>query len=102
MEKLTNAYKLELLNALSDLEINSEDFDHQLEDSNTTTANCSKQFETENLNVGIILKETVEWEAYDYYETKKVEIEDIEVICLNGHIEIGLHMKTQLENTLNY
>ena len=102
MEKLTNAYKSELLNALSDLEINDYDFEHQIEDCNITYAKCYKQMETKNLNIGVTLEATAEWEAYDYFETTNIELSDIEVICENGHIDISLSMKTELENNLNY
>ena len=102
MEKLTNAYKNELLNALSDLEINSEDFDHQIEDVSTTYAKHTYNIESENLNITIELEEEVLWSAYDDYEMQDLKVTDLVVDCDNGEIDATRISDTELENNLNY
>ena len=102
METLTNAYKNELLSYLYDLEINSEDFEHQLEDVATTYAKHTYKIETENLNIEIELEEQVLWSAYDDYETQDLKVTDLIVDCENGRINTDRLSDTELENNLNY
>ena len=102
MEKLTNAYKLELLTALYDLEINSIDFEHQLEDVARTYAKHTYNIETENLNITIELEEEVLWSAYDDYEMQDLKVTYLKVDCNNGEIDTNRLSDTELENNLNY
>jgi len=102
MEKLTNAYKSELLNALSDLEINDYDFDHQIEDVSTTYAKHTYNIETENLNITIELEEEVLWSAYDDYEMQDLKVTELVVSCNDGEIDTNRLSDTELENNLNY
>ena len=102
MEKLTNAYKSELLNALSDLEINYTDFEHQLENTARTYAKHTYNIETENLNITIELEEEVLWSAYDDYEMQDLKVTDLVVSCNDGEIDTNRLSDTELENNLNY
>jgi len=102
METLTKNYKSELLNALSDLEIDGCDFEHQLEDCNRTYAKLTKTIETKNLYITIEFEEEALWSAYDEYETDTFNISDLEVVCENGTVGTDHLTDTELLKHINY
>lgn len=102
MEKLTNKFKEELLNAISDIELSYEDFEHCLEDSRYTYARCKKYIETENLNITIEFEEEACWQDYDYYETVDFNVSFLEVTCENGIIDTDRISDTELMKYVNY
>ena len=102
MEKMINAYKEELLNALSDLEINYTDFEHQLEDTMRSYAKHRYEIETESLNIMIELEEEVLWSDFDEYEMQDLKVTDLVVTCENGEVNTNRISDTELENNLNY
>lgn len=102
MENLTKELKQEILNAISDLEINSYDFEHCLEDSIFTTASSTFEIETKNLRIELELIETVKWQDYDYNETENIEISNIEVSNENGLVDLTNLSENDILKNLNY
>ena len=102
METLTNDYKLELLNALSDLDIYNWEFEHQLEDNKLTYSKLTKVIETENLNISITFEETAIWSSYDYYEVDEFDIIDLEVVCENGVVDTHHLSNSELLKYIKY
>jgi len=76
--------KTEILEAIRNANF---EFEQELEDSKRTSANCKKTIETENYNIEIELRETVEWLAFDDYEVIDLEVLDFKVFDENGEIE---------------
>ena len=102
MELLTKAFKTELLEALYDLEINSEDFDHQIEDVSTTYAKHTYNIETKSLNIKIELEEEVLWQSYDYHDFQDLKVTELVVDNHRGIIDTESISDKELENNLRY
>jgi len=102
MEKLTPKLKEELLKGLQTIDIKYDDFEHNLEDSNTTYAKITKRVETDNLNIDIEFEEMAIWTAYDDYETNDFQITSLEVNCENGLVDTCAISDDELLKHINY
>ena len=76
--------KTEILEALRKTNF---EFDHELEDTIRTSANCRKSIETENYNIEIELRETVQWNGIDDYDFLDMEVLNFQVFNESGEIE---------------
>ena len=63
------------------------EFDHELEDTRRTSANCRKSIETENYNIEIELRETVQWNGIDDYDFLDMEVLNFQVFNESMEIE---------------
>lgn len=100
MEKLTKKLKSEILESIYDLEINSEDFEHQIEDCITTYAKHTYNIETYNIDIKIELQEEVLWDDNDYYDRQDLKVTELVVLCRNGLINTDRLSDAELEKHL--
>ena len=101
MENLTKELKQEILNAISDLEINSYDFEHFLENGNISTAKNKFYIEKDNFSIELELRETVKWFDYDY-DKIDLEVLDYDVTVENGKLDLSNLTENEILKNLNY
>lgn len=68
--------KEEILNGLKNINIDYTSFEHNLEDSNRTSANYRFSFHTKNYLVTLELTENVIWSSYEDYDLESLEVFD--------------------------
>ena len=89
--------KTEILEALRKTNF---EFDHELEDTRRTSANCRKSIETENYNIEIELRETVQWNGIDDYDFLDMEVLNFQVFNESMEIETEIS-DLEIINILN-
>ncbi len=92
----------EILDGISTIKLDCQEFEHELEDSQFTRAEVIKYVETENYNIALLIEETVKWNSYDDNEFYDLNIKDIEVIDINGTEYSDNFTEDELLNCINY
>ena len=99
---LTNALKDELLNAISDIEIDSCDFYHEFDGDLYSSKAISKQSETDNLTFDITIEETVKWDGLTYYEVDNIECVYLKAWTQDDDINYDCLDSLNIDKYLNY
>jgi hypothetical protein len=84
LKNIQSIMKTEILEAIRKTNF---EFDHELEDTRRTSANCRKSIETENYNIEIELRETVQWNGIYDYDFLDMEVLNFQVFNESGEIE---------------
>lgn len=94
--------KQEILNGISEIQIDCSDFDQAFEGDEYSSAFCKKAIETENYNIEIELMETVRWTAYDENELDSLEISELSITDLRGKEYEDKFTDDEILNIINY
>ena len=86
--------KTEILEAISTIEVNCSDFDHEYDWSKRTYAKCTKSVESDNFNITLEFEEECRWNAPDDTERVNMAITGLTIIDENGK-EIDTDIKDE-------
>lgn len=100
--RLIMKYKQEVLDRISILQLDSGDFEHQLEDSNRTSASYQVSIESLHYEITLEIIETVIWSDYDWYEFEDLEIGFFSVLDLDDNEFESNFTEEEIINHINY
>jgi len=93
--------KEEVLKGIREYSFDCGKFEHELEDSNRTTAKYKFEFETPNYNIILELEETVIWTAPDDYDMTDLDVLDFQVTGIDGDVVCNI-TEDDILNNINY
>ena len=96
------SHKLEVLNRISELQLDSSYFEHQLEDSNRTSASYQVSIESLHFDITLEIIDNAVWSGYEEYESDSTEIGNFEVTDMDGNDFAGYFEEDEIINRINY